>query len=118
MNSIKRTTREITEISPTISTASSAYGSIGSAMSAGASTNIGASGSDVIASAFSAKASGLESSGIVPSVMDTLASCATPATLTSVNQHPSLMSSFFASIGSYLHNISKENVNIKIKDPS
>lgn len=79
-------------------------------------TNSIASGSDILGTAFSAHASGIDSFGIAPSVVEAITPHVTPATIASSNNHPSTIGSLFSTIGGYLSSLTK--VNIKAKDPS
>ncbi len=74
------------------------------------------SAANVVGSAFSAKASGVDSFGIVPSVIEAASPHVTPATVASAEAHPSTMGSIFSAIGNFFHSLGK--VNVKVKDPS
>lgn len=103
--------RETKEFSPGCSTASSGLSTVSSFTTGSTASNMIGSGSDIIGSAFSSKATGVNSSGIVPSVLGS----ATPETVVSANNHPSLIGSVFSTIGSLFQ---RPNVNIKVKNPS
>ena len=80
-------------------------------------SNVTASSSDVLGTAFSLHASGINSSGIVPSFLKSAANSSLIPT-TSVNAsaaHPSIVGSFFSTIGGWFHTAKKIS---KIKDPS
>ncbi len=88
---------------------------VGSSMS-GTASGLAGSTADVIGTAFSSKASGINSSGIVPSVLDSAAPYATPETIISANNHPSTIGSIFSTIGSDLKNMLKSSEK-SVKDP-
>ncbi len=79
----------------------------------GSATSLVGSGFDTLASAFTLRASGSNSSGIVPVFMEHAGSSLVPSVLNATNAHPSAAGSLFSSIGNAL-----TNINIKIKDPS
>lgn len=69
----------------------------------GSALNTMATTSDVIAVAHSAKAVGVDSFGIVPSVAAKLTPYATPETMVSSAQHPESIGSMFSGLGAWLH---------------
>ena len=71
------------------------------------------SASNVIGSAFVSKASGLNSSGIVPAAMQSAAPHVTPATVASSHNHPSTMGLLMSTIGDIFHSFGKVQVNVK-----
>lgn len=98
-------------------TVSSLTGGVSSVTGTTSAASSSALGSDILGSAFSLQASGINSSGIVPSYLKSAADCSSmPAFLVNGSQaHPSIAGSIFSTLGSWL--TSAKNV-IKIKDPS
>ena len=110
-NGLKQVTKEAAELSPASSTASTGLSTLASATGGSTtSTAIGA-GSDIIGSAFVSKATGVNSSGIVPSILGS----ATPETVVAANNHPSIIGSIFSTIGSIFQ---RANLNVNVKKPS
>ena len=104
---------------PEISTGSSLLGGLGSMSSAAAGTQTLATASDVVASGFLAKGIGINSSGIVPSVMAKISPIMTPASVASANQNPSIMGSIASSLGAFVHRLGGEvRINNTKKIPS
>lgn len=89
-----------------------------SAISGSSVINTAATTSDVVASAFFAKASGVDSYGIVPSTMAKISPYATPATMASSAQHPETAGSVFSGLGAWLHSHFKFTDNRTKKIPS
>ncbi|MBE7713208.1 MAG: hypothetical protein E7Z87_05645 [Cyanobacteria bacterium SIG26] len=91
--------------------------SISSAISSASTTSSAATGSDVLGTAFSLNASGINSSGIVPSYLNSAAnSSLMPASLVNGSQaHPSIAGSIFSTLGNWF---STASIKSKIKDPS
>jgi len=82
-------------------------------------SNLLGSGAGIIGSAFSAKAIGLNSSGIVPVVINAAAPYATPATIASANAHPAIMGSLFSGVGALFHKLGGfVKGSAKVKMPS
>lgn len=98
-------------------TLSSSTGGVSSLSATASGVTTAASGSDILASAFSLQASGVNSSGIVPAYLKSAAnSSLMPDFLVNGSQaHPSIAGSMFSTLGSWLHSA---NAAIKIKDPS
>ena len=108
-----RQVKEISKLTPGASLGStilgsSSAGTVGSSMS----QTVG-SGSNVIGTAFSSKASAINSSGIVPSVIEAVTPHATPATVASSQNHPSFIGSLFSTIGDLFHGFGRININTK-----
>lgn len=95
----------------------SSAGLTGSSAVASASNIVGL-GSEVVGSAFSAKASGLGSSGIVPAVMESATPYVTPATIATSNNHPSIMGSLLSTVGNMIQSLSKPKINNTVKRPN
>ena len=76
--------------------------------------NTAGSAANTVGSAFSAKASGINSSGIVPAVVESATPYATPATIASSKAHPSLMGTFFSAVGQFFNSL----VKVHVKNPS
>lgn len=96
---IKISPNEISDAVASATASGSMMGSSsGAALSASATTCAG-SASDVLGTAFSSHASGLNSSGIVPSYMQHAASSFTPPVLEATNANPSLAGSVFTTLG-------------------
>lgn len=91
--------------------------STGSAIS-GSAINTAATTSDVIATAYFAKSVGVDSFGIVPSVMAKSSPYATPATIASSAQHPESAGTIFSGLGAWLHSHFKITYNKAKKIPS
>ena len=72
-----------------------------------------AAASEVASTAFFSEASGINSSGIVPSVIETATPHVTPATIAASQNHPSAVGSFFSTIGQFFDRISSVKVNVK-----
>lgn len=81
-------------------------------------TNTVASGSDVIGTAFILKPLGVDSYGIVPSVLAKITPYATPKTIESSVLHPETAGSIFSTIGSELHSHAKIKINSTKNIPS
>ncbi|MGN1152556.1 MAG: hypothetical protein ACI4S3_00870 [Candidatus Gastranaerophilaceae bacterium] len=77
-------------------------------------TKTSASAASTIGYAFSSKASGINSSGIVPAVVESATPYATPATIASSKAHPSLMGTFFSAVGQFFNSL----VKVHVKNPS
>lgn len=88
-------------------------GAVSTASTAGSASSSLAGGSEVIGTAFVSKGSGINSSGIVPSVMEVATPHLTPASVISTNNHPSIIGSMFSTIGSWFSNVSVKTKNIK-----
>lgn len=80
-------------------------------------SNIVGMGSDVAGAAFSLKASNVDSSGIVPFIIERATPFVTPATIHSAEVQPSTMGSLLSTSGGFLHGSSTAKVT-KVKDPS
>lgn len=81
-------------------------------------TNTAATGSDVIGSAFCAKAIGIDSFGIAPSVIAKITPYATPQTIASSVAHPETAGGIFSTIGGWFHRHAKISINSQKKIPS
>lgn len=104
-----KTVRDTAFASDVLSGASSV--TVGSgAMAATSAIKTAGFAANTVGSAFSAKASGINSSGIVPAVVESATPYVTPATIASSEAHPSLMGSFFSSVGGFFHSLVKVNV--------
>lgn len=114
---ISKHTNDSAILTPYLSSGSSGVGSTMAGTLGTTASKIAGSASDIIGSAFSAKASGVDSFGIVPSVLDAVAPYATPKTIVSANNHPSVMGSIFSTIGNTIGNIVKTTEK-SVKDPS
>ncbi len=62
-----------------------------------------ATGFDVLGTAFSADAVGIDSFGIVPSAMAKITPYVTPASAESSAQHPAILGTMFSGLGAWLH---------------
>lgn len=116
MSNVQNNSKTIAE---GISALSSGTSTIGSTAAGTVGTTVShsiGSAANVVGSAFSAKASGVDSFGIVPSVIESASPHVTPATVASAKAHPSVMGSIFSTIGDFFHSLGK--VNVKVKDPS
>lgn len=83
---------------------SSAASSMGTGLlTSGSGVNTSATTSDVLATAFWAQASGVDSFGIVPSAIAKSAPYLTPQTVASTQANPSTAGSIFSTIGGWLH---------------
>lgn len=100
-------------LTPEVSIGSSTLGSATSTGSGFSAVHTIGTTSDVAATAFSAQASGINSSGIVPAIMQSAAPELTPATVATVNNHPSVIGTFFSSVGNFFHNMGKVKINAK-----
>ena len=109
INRFKKTLSEI--LDPRISTGSSVLSTSTSGVSGIAASNTVASGLDTVGSAFSAQQLGTNMSGIVPSTLEHLHGSATPETVLSAQNNPSIFGTFFSSLGGYLHRIGKIKIN-------
>lgn len=110
-NGIKQVTAEAAELSPGCSTASTGLSTLSAATGGSTTSTAIGVGSDIIGSAFVSKATGVNSSGIVPSLLGS----ATPETVVSANNHPSIVGSIFSTIGSFFQ---RANVKVNVKNPS
>ena len=88
-------------------------GTVTSAVSGASATSTIAGGSEVIGTAFASKATGVNSSGIVPSIMGSATPHLTPASAVSTNNHPSTIGSLFSTIGAYFSNVKVKLNNVK-----
>ncbi len=119
ISELKQLSKEAVQLSPFSTTGSCAVGSTSAGTLGTTASNVAGSASDVLGTAFSAKASGIDSFGIVPSSLDAVAPYVTPKTIISANNNPSTMGSLFSTIGSFLHDLGKSvTVTKKVKDPS
>lgn len=103
-------------IKPGASLGSSSLGSVSTGIVGTSASHTAGSAANTVGSAFSAKAVGVDSFGIVPSVIEAATPHATPATIESAKAHPSLMGSIFSTIGDFFHSLGK--VKTRTKDPS
>ena len=110
MRDVKEFSNAMAEATPGLSTGSCITGGLGSSSIGTTASHAAGSAANVVGSAFSAKASGIDSFGIVPSVMES------PATIASSEAHPSLIGSLFSTIGDFFHSLGRVKVNVK--DPS
>ena len=69
--------------------------------------------SEVASTAFVSKAAGVNSSGIVPAIIETATPHVTPATIAASNNHPSAVGAFFSTVGQFFDKLSSTKVNIK-----
>ena len=113
---VKEFSTAMVEATPGLSAGSCITGGLGSSTIGTTASHAAGSASNIVGSAFSAKASGIDSFGIVPSVMESAAGHATPATIASAEGHPSLMGTLFSTIGDFFHSLGRVKVNVK--DPS
>ncbi len=119
MSEIKGIAKEAAELSPFSTTGSCAVGSTTVGTVGSTASQVAGSAADVLGTAFSAKASGIDSFGIVPDFLNSAAPYVTPKTIVSANNHPSIMGSFFSTVGDLLHSICKvKSKNKNVKDPS
>ena len=109
INKIARTFNEITN--PQVCAGSSLFGTSASGVSGVLSSNIAGTALDTTGSAFISQQSGLNSSGIVPSVMENLKPHITVDTAFSMQNNPSLFGSFFSSLGGYIRRMGRININ-------
>lgn len=116
MRDVKEFSNAMAEATPGLSTGSCITGGLGSSSIGTTASHAAGSAANIVGSAFSAKASGIDSFGIVPSVMESAAGHATPATIASSEAHPSLIGSLFSTIGDFFHSLGRVKVNVK--DPS
>ncbi|MBD5403262.1 hypothetical protein HDR58_10780 [bacterium] len=117
INDIKNIATDSAIISPYLSSGSSGVASTAAGSLGTTASKLVGSASDVLGTAFSAKASGMDSSGIVPSAIDAVTPYVTPKTIASANNHPSVMGSIFSTIGNFFSNICKVTKK-DVKDPS
>lgn len=103
-------------VGPVASSGSSALGSTASGIVGTTASHAAGSALNTVGSAFSAHASGVNSSGIVPSVIESATPYVTPATIASSKANPSTMGTIFSTIGDFFHSLGK--VKIRIKDPN
>ena len=96
---------------PRVSTGSSVLSTSTSGVSGVIASNVVGSGLDTVGSAFSAQQLGINMSGIVPSTLEHLQGHATPETVFSAQNNPSLFGTFFSSLGGYLHRIGRIKIN-------
>lgn len=116
MKEVKELAESLSTVSTGTAAASSGIGAVSTGAMSTTLSNVAGSAANVVGTAFSAKASGINSSGIVPSVMEVVAPHVTPATVASSQAHPSFMGSLFSTIGDFFHGFG--NVKNKVKDPS
>ena len=116
---VNRYSNELSKfLDPQVLSGSSMFGTYASGVSGVLSTNAAGSALDTVGSAFSAKQIGLNSSGIVPSVMDSIAPHITADTAFSAQNNPSILGTFFSSLGSYMHRMGKISINGNRRIPS
>ena len=104
------------EITPGVSSGSLGLGSTTVGTLGTSASNTAGTASDVLGTAFSVHATGIDSFGIVPSSIEAITPHATPATIASSNNHPSIIGSLYSTIGANFHNMGK--VKVRTKDPS
>ncbi len=117
MSELKQISKEAAQLSPFSTTGSCALGSTTAGTVGTTASQVAGSAADVLGTAFSAKASGIDSFGIVPDFLNSTAPYVTPKTIVSANNHPSIMGSFFSTVGNFFHELSKVKVK-NVKDPS
>lgn len=103
-------------LSSASSLTSSAISALSSEKSATCASNSIASAANSAGTLFSTHALGTTTSNIIPFALDTAASAATPATIVSVQNHPSIFASALCTIGSFFENLTKKEP--QVKDPS
>ena len=97
---------ELQRTAPPASQASTGANYLSSCVSTIAGVSAGkttAAGSGAIGTAFSAKASGIDMSGIVPSVIAKITPSAAPETAATSIEHPEVAGSIFSTIGEWLN---------------
>lgn len=117
ISEFKKFSKEALELSPFSTTGSCAVGSSSAGTLGTTASQVAGSTFDVLGTAFSAKASGIDSFGIVQSSLDAMTPYVTPKTVISANNNPSIMGSLFSTIGDTLRNIGK-TAQKQLKDPS
>ncbi len=116
MRDVKEFSKAMAEATPALSSGSCITGGIGSSAAATTASHVAGSASDVLASAFTAKVSAIDSFGIVPSYLESAAQHSTPATVASSEANPSIAGMLFSTIGTFFHRLGR--VKVHIKDPS